>query len=227
MAKLVLVRHGQSVWNLAPNFTGWVDVLLTPQGRAEAEAAGKALVKTNLTFDAIFTSTLIRAHETLLHLLYQLHLEKTLIFHSEYPDLEQWAHHAAKESILPVFKAKALNERYYGDLQGLNKNETIAKYGAQQVHIWRRSYSTPPPNGENLKETCARAIPYYQERILPLLNQDKNVLVVAHGNSLRGIIMYLENISETDVSNLEIPLGVPIVYEIVQGKILNKSILET
>ncbi|MFT3704615.1 MAG: 2,3-bisphosphoglycerate-dependent phosphoglycerate mutase [Agriterribacter sp.] len=187
MSLLVIVRHGQSQWNLENRFTGDVDVPLTDAGRAEAKAAGKKL--SNIVFDECFTSTLERAQETL-----QIILEET------------------HQTQLKTTKNAALNERSYGDLQGLNKTEMGTKYGAEQVAIWRRSYDVQPPGGESLKDTAARVIPYYQQHIEPLLTAEKNVLIVAHGNSLRALMMYLENINPEHIAEINIPTGAPRIY---------------
>src|SRR5579872_1469780 len=170
MGKLVLVRHGQSQWNMENRFTGWVDVSITPLGAEEAHRAGRELK--GIRFDAAFTSGLKRAQETL----------KILLEEAGQPGL-------------PVEKDRALNERHYGDLQGLDKAETAKKYGDEQVHVWRRSYDVRPPNGESLKDTAKRTLPYFKSKILPLAASGKNVLVSAHGNSLRAIVMDLERLT--------------------------------
>ena len=188
MPKLVLVRHGQSQWNLENRFTGWVDVDLTPQGKSEAQRAGQQLK--GIKFDKAFTSDLKRAQETLQIILKEINL-----------------------STIPVEKDKALNERHYGDLQGLDKAETAKKYGDAQVHIWRRSYDVPPPNGESLKDTAARTLPYFKNTIVPAVQSGKNILVAAHGNSLRSIIMELEHLTKEQVLNLNLETGVPVFYE--------------
>jgi 2,3-bisphosphoglycerate-dependent phosphoglycerate mutase len=199
MSKLVLVRHGQSQWNLENRFTGWVDVPLSDKGRQEAHQAGLSLK--GLKFDCAFTSVLQRAQNTLTIILEEI-----------------------GQTSIPVEKDQALNERHYGALQGLNKNETAAKYGGEQVHIWRRSYDVPPPStktdlnpdgiSESLKDTAARTLPYFKSRILPLVKSGKNVLVAAHGNSLRSIVMDLEHMTREQVLELNIPTGVPLTYEI-------------
>lgn len=186
---LVLVRHGQSQWNLENRFTGWVDIDLTEAGQEEARKAGESLKV--YQFDQAFTSALKRAQETL-----RIILETT------------------GQTDLPVTRDQALNERFYGDLQGLNKEETAQKFGAEQVHLWRRSYDVQPPGGESLKDTAERVLPYYREHIVPLLLDGKSVLVVAHGNSLRALVMVLENLSEEEITQLNIPTGVPMRYTI-------------
>lgn len=188
MATLVLVRHGESQWNLENRFTGWVDVDLTDKGRAEARQAGEKL--RGYHFDKGFTSVLKRAINTL----------KIII------DVNGWTD-------LPIVYNQALNERHYGDLQGLNKAETAKKFGDAQVKLWRRSYAVRPPNGESLADTAARVLPYYETHILPELEAGRNILVVAHGNSLRALVMRLDNLSEQAVIDLNIPTGVPLQYE--------------
>jgi 2,3-bisphosphoglycerate-dependent phosphoglycerate mutase len=189
MPLLVLVRHGQSAWNLENRFTGDVDIALTPLGREEARAAGKKLI--GIPFSCCYTSVLQRAIETL-----------TLILEeSGHPDL-------------PMIRDKALNERNYGQLQGLNKAETMKKYGEHQVAIWRRSYAVRPPGGESLQDTAARVIPYYKKEIEPLLQKGENILVVAHGNSLRALMMYLEHIGEEEIAEVSLPTGAPRQYNL-------------
>lgn len=188
MGTLVLLRHGESQWNLENKFTGWVDVDLSPKGEKEAADAGRKL--TGFSFDKVYTSVLKRANRTM--------------------DI---ALATAGISDLPIEYDEALNERHYGDLQGLNKAETAEKFGADQVHIWRRSFDVPPPNGESLKDTLARVMPYWEANIEPDLRKGQNILIVAHGNSLRSLAMHLENMTTEDVLNLNIPTGVPLVYE--------------
>ncbi len=203
-AALVLIRHGQSQWNLENRFTGWIDVPLTEAGREEARRAGEKLRSLNLRFDAAYTSRLIRSIETLKVVLGILGQEG-----------------------IPVFEDQALNERHYGELQGLNKDEMRKKFGEEQVRLWRRSYDVAPPGGESLKDTAARTIPYFESRILSDLKNGKNALVVAHGNSLRSIVMHLDHLTQAEVLALEIPTGVPIRYRISStGKVVSKEILE-
>ncbi len=211
MSQLVLVRHGQSQWNLENRFTGWVDVPLSEKGRDEATVAGKKL--RGIHFDTIYVSHMLRAVQTLHYILLELSDKRTPIFHHEEKRIHDWETYSgdhAKE--LPVYQSVDLAERYYGDLQGLNKAETMEKYGKDQVHIWRRSFDINPPGGESLKNTLERTLPYFKQHILPGLQKKKTVLVVAHGNSLRSIAMYVENISKEEIPNLEIPTGVPILY---------------
>mgnify|MGYP001202634815 CR=1 FL=1 len=202
MNYLVLLRHGQSQWNLENRFTGWVDVDLSPLGEEEAQKAGEALKKTGIKFDRLFTSVLKRAMRT--------------------ADI---AWEVAGFEPVPVERHQALNERMYGDLQGLNKAETAEKYGKDQVHQWRRSYDINPPGGESLKDTAARTIPYYQEKIESFVKNGENVLVAAHGNSLRSLVMFLDNLSREEVLELNIPTGNPLVYEFENGKIVKKYYL--
>jgi 2,3-bisphosphoglycerate-dependent phosphoglycerate mutase len=216
MIKLVLLRHGQSEWNLANKFTGWKDVDLTEKGEAEGISAGQLLAEAGFEFDLAHTSVLKRAIKTL-----NIALE----------EMDQlW---------LPVKRSWRLNERHYGALQGLNKAETAAKYGDEQVHIWRRSYDTPPPKldwdderniagdrryanleknqiplGECLKDTVERVLPYWHESIVPDLKQGKKIIIAAHGNSLRSLVQYLDDVSKEDILKLNIPTGVPLVYEL-------------
>jgi 2,3-bisphosphoglycerate-dependent phosphoglycerate mutase len=199
MAKLILLRHGQSTWNLENRFTGWIDVGLSEQGEEEAREAGNKLK--DIKIDVAFTSVLKRAIDTL-----TISLE------------------AAGQPNVPTQYDAAINERMYGDLQGLNKAEVALQYGDEQVKIWRRSYDVAPPNGESLKDTAARAIPYFENKILPEVKAGKNVLVSAHGNSLRAIVMKLDNLSREEVLELNIPNGVPIIYDIdSEGIVLSKK----
>lgn len=201
MAQLVLLRHGESQWNLENRFTGWVDVPLSAKGVEEAKQAGEKL--RGFAFDRAFSSVLTRANETLrivLEVLGQTHI--------------------------PIEKDKALNERMYGDLQGLNKAETAKKYGDAQVKIWRRSYDVKPPGGESLKDTAERALPYYQKMIKPHLLKGETIIIAAHGNSLRALVMELDQLSKEEVLELNIPTGVPLLYEFDKtGKILSHRYL--
>lgn len=187
-AHLVILRHGQSEWNAQNRFTGWVDVDLAPKGIDEAKAAGEKLRA--FRFDHGFTSALKRAQQTL----------QNALAVSGQPDL-------------PVTANEALNERMYGDLQGMNKDEARAKFGEDQIHIWRRSFDIPPPNGESLKDTADRVLPYFNSQIVPLLAAGKNVVVAAHGNSLRALVMALEKLTPEQILKTEIPTGHPKVYE--------------
>ena len=203
MSNLVLVRHGQSQWNLENRFTGWVDVPLTDPGRAEAKEAGRLIAALGLRFDLCFTSVLSRAIETLSILLKEL-----------------------KQENLPVVKDVALNERHYGDLQGLNKDEVRKKFGEEQVKLWRRSYDVAPPGGESLQGTARRTLPFFERRILPELTAGKNVLIAAHGNSLRSIVMRLDPLTPEQVVALELPTGVPLHYVFnADGSVRSKQTL--
>ncbi len=188
MTKLVLLRHGESQWNLENRFTGWTDVPLSEKGIQEAREAGEKLK--GYKFDRAFTSVLKRAIDTL-----DIVLE------------------IIGEKSIPVEYDQALNERHYGDLQGLNKAETAKKYGDAQVKLWRRSYDVKPPNGESLQDTAARVLPYWEKKIFPCLQQGQNILISAHGNSLRSLVMHLDNLTREQVIELNIPTGVPLLYE--------------
>jgi 2,3-bisphosphoglycerate-dependent phosphoglycerate mutase len=188
---LVLIRHGQSEWNLKNLFTGWRDVDLTEQGVSEAKAAGKRLKERGIRFDVAYTSALKRAQRTLGLVLDEM-----------------------GQNSLTIHKDKALNERDYGDLNGLNKDDARKKWGEEQVHIWRRSYDTPPPGGESLKDTVARALPYYVQEILPGVLRGERTLVAAHGNSLRALIMVLEKHTQESIIARELATGVPIIYKL-------------
>ena len=192
MSELILVRHGQSQWNLENRFTGWKDVDLSDLGVQEAHGAAAKIEKDRV--EVAFTSALKRAQHTLAIILKDDHLES-----------------------IPVIKDAALNERAYGSLEGLNKAETALKYGAEQVHIWRRSFDVQPPGGESLKDTYNRVLPYFKSHILPELLAGKNVLVVAHGNSLRSLIMYLQRLSPEQILATELATGVPVIYNIDQN----------
>lgn len=201
MARLVLLRHGESQWNLENRFTGWVDVPLSSRGIQEAKNAGDKLL--GYKFDCAFTSDLVRANETLRLLLETIGQTK-----------------------IPIEKDKALNERMYGELQGLNKAETAKKYGDEQVKIWRRSYDVRPPGGESLKDTADRVLPYYEAKIKPQLLKGETILVAAHGNSLRALVMQLEQLSKEQVLELNIPTGVPLLYELDgNGKVFSHRYL--
>lgn len=224
MAELTLIRHGQSLWNLQNLFTGWVDVPLSEQGITEALAAGDTLK--NKRFDVVYVSTLIRAVQTAMMILAKNTAGKTPILQKtadateEERKIQEWSKiysDATTSNSLPVYQAWQLNERYYGGLQGLNKDETVQKYGAEQVKIWRRSYDVPPPQGESLKDTAARTIPWFESVIVPQLKAGKNILVAAHGNSLRSIIMFIDKLSESQVLELELKTGHPVLYSYKDG----------
>ena len=201
MARLVLLRHGESQWNLENRFTGWVDVPLSPKGIEEAKSAGEKLRE--VKFHRAFTSVLMRANETL-----RIVLE------------------AIGQTGIPIEKDKALNERMYGELQGLNKAETAKKYGDAQVKIWRRSYDVRPPGGESLKDTAERTLPYNEKMIKPHLLKGETIIIAAHGNSLRALVMELDQLSKEAVLELNIPTGVPLLYEFDNsGKVLSHRYL--
>ena len=229
MSLLILMRHGQSMWNSAGLFTGWVDVPLTNQGIEEAIDGGKKIA--DFDIDEVHVSTLIRAQMTAMIALAQNNHGKTPVVQygsaaaKEVSENEarmiEWAQikgESGSQDILPVYVSWQLNERMYGDLQGLNKDATREQYGAEQVHIWRRSYDVPPPNGESLELTAKRTIPYLNEQIVPQLSDGKNLFVAAHGNSLRSIIMSIESLTKEAVLALEVPTGVPIVYQFNAGE---------
>ena len=197
MPKLVLVRHGQSIWNLQNRFTGWIDVPLTEKGKEEAYKAGELLK--DIRFDVAYTSMLTRAQETLRIILETIGL------------------------LIPIIKDHALNERHYGALQGLNKDRAREKWGKEIVHLWRRSYDIPPPEGESLKDTAERTIPFLERAIMGDIKDGRDVLVVAHGNSLRSIVMYLEKLSPDEIIKVEIPTGTPIVYELDENENIVKK----
>lgn len=214
MTKLILLRHGESMWNKRNLFTGWVDIPLSEKGIQEAIEAGKKIQ--NLPIDAIFSSTLVRGLMTGMIVMAYHHSGKTPVVIHKSGQLQEWsAIHSEKThgEIIPVFCSEALNERMYGDLQGMNKQEMREQFGDEQVKIWRRSYDVAPPNGESLKMTSERTIPYFKDNIMPCLEAGKNVFVSAHGNSLRSIVQVLDNLTADEVVHLEIATGEPIVYE--------------
>ena len=200
---LVLVRHGQSDWNLKNLFTGWKDPDLTEKGVGEAKEAGRRLKRLGLDFDRAFTSDLSRAQRTLKLALAEL-----------------------GQSDLPTLRDQALNERDYGDLSGLNKDEARKKWGEEQVHLWRRSYDVPPPGGESLKDTVARALPYYCQNILPAVLRGERTLVAAHGNSLRALVMVLDRLTPQTIPSMELETGVPLVYRLkADSTVASKDVL--
>lgn len=195
-SNLVLVRHGQSEWNEKNLFTGWKDPNLTEKGIGEAIQAGKLLKAKKMKFDLMYTSNLTRAQETGRLILKEMNLTN-----------------------ITIQKDQSLNERNYGDLAGLNKDEARKKWGDEQVHIWRRSFDVPPPGGESLKNTAERVLPYFHKNIMPEVKKGLDILIAAHGNSLRALVMELENISSSEIVNLEIATGVPLFYECNEGDI--------
>ena len=197
---LILIRHGQSEWNALNQFTGWKDPNLTAKGIEEAHNAGRIINNLKINFDLVFTSALVRAQNTAEIILKEINQP------------------------LSTIKNQALNERNYGDLAGLNKDDARKRWGDEQVHIWRRSYDIPPPGGESLKDTGERVLPFFMKEILPHVCEGKNVLVAAHGNSLRSLIKFLDNISDEDIVKLEIPTGAPIHYVINEdGSVKSKQ----
>lgn len=230
MPLLILMRHGQSMWNAANRFTGWVDVPLSPKGIEEALQGGRAIA--SLPIDEVHVSTLIRAQMTAMLALSQHEGGRVPVVQHPVPEggldslgenqrrMAEWTtiHDASAEAeALPVHVAWQLNERMYGALQGLDKQATRDRYGAEQVHVWRRSYDVPPPDGESLERCAARTLPYLEARIVPSLDAGRNVFVAAHGNSLRSIIMAIEGLTREEVLGLEVPTGVPLIYERKDG----------
>jgi len=230
MAKLILTRHGQSLWNAENKFTGWVDVPLSEMGRAEATIASCKL--RDYRVRVCFTSMLFRAIETAIIILTEVDdicdgripIIKHDINDEDWHGWDKYNGDSTQE--LPVYTVPALDERYYGELQGLNKAETAEKFGKEQVQIWRRSYDVAPPGGESLADTVKRTVPFFRDRILKHLLEGDNVLVAAHGNSLRSIIKQLENLSEEEIVKVELGTAIPIVYEVnAQGEVTDKVIL--
>lgn len=226
MSKLILVRHGQSIWNLENRFTGWADIPLSKKGILEARKAGKLLK--NFKFDVTYTSELLRAQQTAIEILdindndnnffkiHTMHKDKYSRYLKKHPEM----------NYMKLFIAEELNERNYGDLEGMNKDDARKKFGNDQVHLWRRSYDIAPPNGESLKMTSKRTLPYFKSKILKDLKQGKDVLVVAHGNSLRSIVMHIEKLNSQQVIQLEMATGVPYIYEFdKEMKLKTKKVL--
>lgn len=223
MARLILLRHGQSEWNKKNLFTGWIDIPLSQEGIEESLQAGKEIA--HMPIDKIYCSTLIRGIMTAM-LAMSVHASNKVpvILHPGEGKLEEWGRvydDESKKELVPVILAWQLNERMYGELQGKNKQKMREEYGQEQVQIWRRSFSVAPPNGESLKMTAERALPYFQNEIIPELKRGKNIFISAHGNSLRAISMHLDHLSEEKVVELEIPTGKPLVYEL-KGDLFNK-----
>ena len=204
MNKLILLRHGQSQWNLENKFTGWQDVPLTKKGELEAKKAGELIKKNKIHIDYVFSSVLERANKTAEIALKEADLKNL------------W-----DNDKLLMTRDENLNERDYGDLVGLNKQETAEKFGKEQVHIWRRSFDTPPPNGESLKNVVDRVSPYFKEKIKPLLDQNKNILIAAHGNSLRAMMVELEIYKPEEISSIELPTGSPLCINLDKGKLVD------
>ena len=204
MNKLILLRHGQSQWNLENRFTGWTNVPLTKKGEIEAKKAGELLKKNKIYIDYVFSSVLERANKT-----------------AEIALKEADLNNLWDKGKLIMIKNENLNERDYGDLVGLNKQETAEKFGKEQVHIWRRSYETPPPNGESLKDVVDRVSPYFKNNIKPFLEQNKNIIVVAHGNSLRAMMIEIGMYKPKDISSIELPTGLPLCINFNKLKLID------
>ena len=209
MNKLILLRHGQSQWNLENRFTGWKNVPLTEKGETEAKKAGELLKKHSIHVDRVFSSILERANRT----------AEIAIIHAKLNNL-------LENNKLIMTCSEKLNERDYGDLVGLNKQETADKFGKDQVHIWRRSYDTPPPNGESLKDVVDRVSPYFEEYIKPALNSGENILIAAHGNSLRAMMIELGMYKSEEISNIELPTGSPLCINLDQGRLIDFNYLD-
>ena len=209
MNKLILLRHGQSQWNLENRFTGWKNVPLTEKGETEAKKAGELLKKHNIHVDRVFSSVLERANRT----------AEIAIIHAELNNL-------LENNKLIMTCSEKLNERDYGDLVGLNKQETADKFGKDQVHIWRRSYDTPPPNGESLKEVVERVSPYFNENIKPLIDKGENILIAAHGNSSRAMMIELGMYKSEEISNIELPTGSPLCINLDLGRLVDFKYLD-
>ena len=209
MIKLILLRHGESQWNLENRFTGWKNVPLTEKGETEAKKAGELLKKHNIHVDRVFSSVLERANRTAEIAIIQAELNNLL-----------------ENNKLIMTCSEKLNERDYGDLVGLNKQETADKFGKDQVHIWRRSYDTPPPNGESLKDVVERVSPYFKENIKPLIDKGENILIAAHGNSLRAMMIELGMYKPEEISNIELPTGSPLCINLDQGRLVDFKYLD-
>ena len=209
MNKLILLRHGQSQWNLENRFTGWKNVPLTEKGEAEAKKAGELIKKHKISIERVFSSVLERANRT----------AEIAIKKAELNNLLE-----NNKTIMTC--SEKLNERDYGDLVGLNKQETADKFGKDQVHIWRRSYDTPPPNGESLKDVVERVSPYFKENIKPLIDKGENILIAAHGNSLRAMMIELGMYKPEEISNIELPTGSPLCINLDQGKLVDFKYLD-
>ena len=209
MNKLILLRHGQSQWNLENRFTGWKNVPLTEKGEAEAKKAGELIRKHNISIDRVFSSVLERANRTAEIAIKKAELNNLL-----------------ENNKIIMTCSEKLNERDYGDLVGLNKQETADKFGKDQVHIWRRSYDTPPPNGESLKDVAERVSPYFKENIKPLIDKGENILIAAHGNSLRAMMIELGMYKPEEISNIELPTGSPLCINLDQGRLVDFKYLD-
>ncbi|CAN0877368.1 2,3-bisphosphoglycerate-dependent phosphoglycerate mutase 1 [Linum grandiflorum] len=224
-AALILIRHGESLWNEKNLFTGCVDVPLTKKGVEEAVEAGKRI--SNIPVDMIYTSALIRAQMTAMLAMTQHRRKKVpIIMHNENEQARSWSQVFSEDTMkqsIPVVTAWQLNERMYGELQGLNKQETADRYGNEKVHEWRRSYDIPPPSGESLEMCAERAVAYFRDYIEPQLQSGKNVMIAAHGNSLRSIIMYLDKLTSQEVVSLELSTGIPMLYLFKEGRFVRRG----
>ncbi|CAL1390395.1 unnamed protein product [Linum trigynum] len=224
-AALILIRHGESLWNEKNLFTGCVDVPLTKKGVEEAIEAGKRI--SNIPVDMIYTSALIRAQMTAMLAMTQHRRKKVpIIMHNENEQARSWSQVFSDDTMkqsIPVITAWQLNERMYGELQGLNKQETAERYGNDKVHEWRRSYDIPPPNGESLEMCAERAVAYFRDYIEPQLQSGRNVMIAAHGNSLRSIIMYLDELTSQEVVSLELSTGIPMLYIFKEGRFVRRG----
>ena len=209
MNKLILLRHGESQWNLENRFTGWKNVPLTEKGEAEAKKAGELIKKHNISIDRVFSSVLERANRTAEIAIKKAELNNLL-----------------ENNKIIMTCSEKLNERDYGDLVGLNKKETADKFGKDQVHIWRRSYDTPPPNGESLKDVVERVSPYFKENIKSLIDKGENILIAAHGNSLRAMMIELGMYKPEEISNIELPTGSPLCINLDQGRLVDFKYLD-
>ena len=209
MNKLILLRHGQSQWNLENRFTGWKNVPLTEKGEVEAQKAGELIRKHNISIDRVFSSVLERANKTAEIAIKKAELNNLL-----------------ENNKIIMTCSEKLNERDYGDLVGLNKQETADKFGKDQVHIWRRSYDTPPPNGESLKDVVERVSPYFKENIKQLIDKGENILIAAHGNSLRAMMIELGMYKPEEISNIELPTGSPLCINLDQGRLVDFKYLD-
>ena len=209
MNKLILLRHGQSQWNLENRFTGWKNVPLTEKGETEAKKAGELIIKHNIIIDRVFSSVLERANRTAEIAIKKAELNNLL-----------------ENNKIIMTSSEKLNERDYGDLVGLNKQETADKFGKDQVHIWRRSYDTPPPNGESLKDVVERVSPYFKENIKPLIDKGDNILIAAHGNSLRAMMIELGMYKPEEISKIELPTGSPLCINLNQGRLVDFKYLD-
>ncbi len=224
MSQLILLRHGQSTWNKKNLFTGWVDVSLSQEGILEAHKVKQQLK--DIQIDVVFTSKLIRSIQTTLIVLENR--EKTLLFiHKENLPLSKWSsfyNEKEKENIIPIFSSEALNERMYGELQGKNKTQVEQEFGKDQLQLWRRSYKTQPPGGESLFDTSQRTLPFFKNFVTPECKKGNNVLVVAHGNSLRSILMEIESLNEEEIVSLNIATGSPIFYKFNNQKFVKQEL---